>query len=49
MASSTPGNDLIDLRTTREEKRLIAEAAAREQLDITLYYAQRSRRRERSW
>ena len=37
MASTTARNDRIELRTTREEKRLIAEAAAREQLDITRF------------
>lgn len=30
-------DDRIELRTTREEKRLIAEAAAREQLDVTRF------------
>jgi uncharacterized protein (DUF1778 family) len=30
-------DDRIELRATREEKRLIAEAAAREQLDVTRF------------
>ena len=38
MASSSPArDDRIELRATREEKRLIAEAAAREQLDVTRF------------
>jgi uncharacterized protein (DUF1778 family) len=37
MASVTARTDRIELRTTREEKRLIAEAAAREQLDVTRF------------
>jgi len=38
MASpSTIRDDLIELRATREEKRLIAEAAAREELDVTRF------------
>ena len=38
MASpSPPRDDRIELRATREEKRLIAEAAAREQLDVTRF------------
>jgi hypothetical protein len=31
---TSPRNHQIELRTTLEEKRLIAEAAAREQLDV---------------
>lgn len=38
MAGSAPArDDRIELRATREEKRLIAEAAAREQLDVTRF------------
>jgi uncharacterized protein (DUF1778 family) len=38
MTSSSPArDDRIELRATREEKRLIAEAAAREQLDVTRF------------
>src|SRR5581483_3443951 len=38
MASLSPAReDRIELRATREEKRLIAEAAAREQLDVTRF------------
>jgi uncharacterized protein (DUF1778 family) len=38
MASPSPArDDRIELRATREEKRLIAEAAAREQLDVTRF------------
>ena len=38
MANASPaGDDRIELRATREEKRLIAEAAAREQLDVTRF------------
>jgi len=38
MAGTAPvRDDRIELRATREEKRLIAEAAAREQLDITRF------------
>ncbi len=34
---SAARDDRIELRATREEKRLIAEAAAREQLDVTRF------------
>ncbi len=34
---SSTRDDRIELRATREEKRLIAEAAAREQLDVTRF------------
>ncbi|HLH77591.1 MAG TPA: DUF1778 domain-containing protein [Candidatus Binataceae bacterium] len=38
MAGTAPArDDRIELRATREEKRLIAEAAAREQLDVTRF------------
>jgi uncharacterized protein (DUF1778 family) len=38
MARASPArDDRIELRATREEKRLIAEAAAREQLDVTRF------------
>jgi len=38
MASSSPArDDRIELRATREEKRLLTEAAAREQLDVTRF------------
>ncbi|MBV8359073.1 MAG: DUF1778 domain-containing protein [Deltaproteobacteria bacterium] len=38
MAAMSPArDDRIELRATREEKRLIAEAAAREQLDVTRF------------
>jgi uncharacterized protein (DUF1778 family) len=38
MASSVPArDDRIELRATREEKRLLTEAAAREQLDVTRF------------
>lgn len=37
MASAGTRSDRIELRTTQEEKRLIAEAAAREQLDVTRF------------
>jgi uncharacterized protein (DUF1778 family) len=38
MAGIAPArDDRIELRATREEKRLIAEAAAREQLDVTRF------------
>jgi uncharacterized protein (DUF1778 family) len=37
MATAATRNDRIELRATREEKRLIAEAAAYEQLDITRF------------
>ena len=36
-SSSAVRDDRIELRATREEKRLIAEAAAREQLDVTRF------------
>ncbi len=36
-SSSAIRDDRIELRATREEKRLIAEAAAREQLDVTRF------------
>lgn len=36
-SSSVARDDRIELRATREEKRLIAEAAAREQLDVTRF------------
>ena len=37
MATAATRNDRIELRATREEKRLISEAAAYEQLDITRF------------
>ncbi len=37
MATAATRNDRIELRATREEKQLISEAAAREQLDITRF------------
>jgi uncharacterized protein (DUF1778 family) len=38
MAATSPArDDRIELRATREEKRLIAEAAALEQLDVTRF------------
>jgi uncharacterized protein (DUF1778 family) len=38
MAGTAPArDDRIELRATREEKRLIAQAAAREQLDVTRF------------
>jgi uncharacterized protein (DUF1778 family) len=38
MVGTAPArDDRIELRATREEKRLIAEAAAREQLDVTRF------------
>jgi uncharacterized protein (DUF1778 family) len=38
MAGTAPArDDRIELRATHEEKRLIAEAAAREQLDVTRF------------
>jgi len=37
MASVAARNDRIELRATQEEKRLIAEAAAHEQLDVTRF------------
>lgn len=36
-ANAASRSDRIELRTTREEKRLIAEAAAQEQLDVTRF------------
>jgi uncharacterized protein (DUF1778 family) len=36
-SSSAIREDRIELRATREEKRLIAEAAAHEQLDVTRF------------
>jgi len=35
MATAAARNDRIELRATREEKQLISEAAAYEQLDVT--------------
>ena len=37
MATAATRNDRIELRATREEKQLISEAAAYEQLDITRF------------
>ena len=37
MAIAATRNDRIELRATREEKQLISEAAAHEQLDITRF------------
>lgn len=37
VSRSVARDDRIELRATREEKRLIAEAAAREQLDVTRF------------
>ena len=37
MPSATARSDRIELRATPEEKQLIAEAAAREQLDVTRF------------
>jgi uncharacterized protein (DUF1778 family) len=37
MPNLTARNDRIELRATHEEKRLIAEAAAHEQLDVTRF------------
>jgi len=37
MARAETRSNRIELRTTHEEKRLIAEAAAREQLDVTRF------------
>jgi len=37
MATAATRNDRIELRATREEKQLIAEAAAHEQLDVTRF------------
>ena len=37
MASAGTRSDRIELRTTQEEKRLIADAAAREHLDVTRF------------
>jgi uncharacterized protein (DUF1778 family) len=37
MATAATRNDRIELRATREEKKLIAEAAAHEQLDVTRF------------
>jgi uncharacterized protein (DUF1778 family) len=37
MSSAGTRSDRIELRTTQEEKRLIADAAAREQLDVTRF------------
>jgi uncharacterized protein (DUF1778 family) len=37
MAREAARNDRIELRATRDEKRLIAEAAAHEQLDVTRF------------
>lgn len=37
MATAASRNDRIELRATREEKQLISEAAAHEQLDITQF------------
>lgn len=36
-ANATTRDDRIELRTTREEKRLLASAAAHERLDITSF------------
>lgn len=36
-ASTATRNDRIELRTTREEKRLLATAAAYERLDVTSF------------
>jgi uncharacterized protein (DUF1778 family) len=36
-SGSLARDDRIELRATREEKRLIAEAAAREELDVTRF------------
>jgi hypothetical protein len=50
MAGTAPArDDRIELRATYEEKRLIAEAAAREQLDVSASSCEAfSRLRERS-
>jgi uncharacterized protein (DUF1778 family) len=37
MAGTAARNDRIELRATRDEKRLISEAAAQEQLDVTRF------------
>jgi uncharacterized protein (DUF1778 family) len=37
MASSTARNDRIELRATKEEKRLLVAAAAQERLDVTSF------------
>lgn len=37
MTTAAARSDRIELRATREEKRLIAEAAAHEQLDVTRF------------
>ncbi len=37
MAGAAARNDRIELRATHDEKRLIAEAAAHEQLDVTRF------------
>ena len=37
MAGDAARNDRIELRATNDEKRLIAEAAAHEQLDVTRF------------
>jgi uncharacterized protein (DUF1778 family) len=36
-ANTAPRDDRIELRTTREEKRLLAAAAAYERLDVTSF------------